>query len=31
MDSYLEHLQRELEDATGSATTAGLAQAPAGK
>src|ERR1035441_5502400 len=31
MDSYLEHLQRELEDATGSATDAGLAQAPAGK
>ena len=31
MDSYLEHLQRELEDATGSATADGLAQAPAGK
>jgi hypothetical protein len=31
MNSYLERLQRELEDATGSATAAGLAQAPAGK
>ena len=31
MDSYLERLQRELEDATGGATTDGLAQAPAGK
>ena len=31
MDSYLEHLQRELEDATGGAAAAGLAHAPAGK
>ena len=31
MDSYLERLRRELEDATGGATAAGLAQAPAGK
>jgi len=31
MDSYLEHLQRELEDATGGAAAAGLTHAPAGK
>ena len=31
MNSYLERLQRELEDSTGGATAAGLAQAPAGK
>jgi len=31
MDSYLERLRRELEDATGGATADALAQAPAGK
>jgi len=31
MDSYLERLRRELEDATGGATAGALAQAPAGK
>ncbi len=31
MNSYLERLQQELEDATGSATATELAQAPAGK
>jgi hypothetical protein len=31
MDSYLEGLQRELEEATGGAAADGLAQAPAGK
>ena len=31
MDSYLERLQRELEDATGGAAAGGLAHAPAGK
>jgi hypothetical protein len=31
MNSYLERLQQELEDATGSASTSDLAQAPAGK
>ena len=31
MDSYLERLRRELEDATSGATADGLAQAPAGK
>ena len=31
MNSYLEHLQRELESATEGATTASLDQAPAGK
>src|SRR6266478_2638432 len=31
MDSYLEHLPQELEDATGAASASGLAHAPAGK
>jgi len=31
MDSYLERLRRELEDAAGGATAGGMAQAPAGK
>lgn len=31
MDSYLERLRRELEDATAGATTASLGQAPPGK
>jgi hypothetical protein len=31
MDSYLERLRQELEDATGDASASGLTHAPAGK